>query len=300
MKTEKSILIAFIINLSFSIFEFIGGIFTGSIAIASDAIHDLGDAASIGIAYFLEKKSKRQPDEKYTYGYARYSLLGSTITSLVLLFGSIAVIYNAVIKMIHPVTINYDGMIIFAVIGLCVNFIAALVTHGGHSLNQRTVSLHMLEDLLGWAVVLVGAVIMRFTDLTIIDPIMSIGVALFIAINVVRNLKEIANTILLKSNVDVNEIAGHIGEIAGVIDVHHLHIWSIDGQNNYATMHVVSDIEPERIKKAIREELSEHGIVHSTIELELSGEECDAKHCHVEHSHECGHHHHHHHNHHNH
>ena len=295
MKTEKSILIAFILNLTFSIFEFIGGIFTQSIAITSDAIHDLGDAASIGIAYFLEKKSKRSPDEKYTYGYARYSLLGSAITSLVLLFGSTAVIYNAIIKIIHPSEINYDGMIIFAIIGLCVNFIAALITHGGHSLNQKTVSLHMLEDVLGWAVVLIGAVVMRFTDLTIIDPIMSIGVALFIIISVIRNLKEIANTVLLKSNVDVNEISEHIGEITGVIDVHHLHIWSIDGQNNYATMHVVSDVEPAKIKKAIREELSEHGIVHSTIELELSGEECDAKQCHVEQSHECGHHHHHHH-----
>lgn len=295
MKTEKSILIAFILNLTFSIFEFIGGIFTQSIAIASDAIHDLGDAASIGIAYFLEKKSKRSPDEKYTYGYARYSLLGSAITSLVLLFGSAAVIYNAIVKMIHPSKINYDGMIIFAIIGLCVNFIAALITHGGHSLNQKTVSLHMLEDVLGWAVVLIGAVVMRFTDLTIIDPIMSIGVALFIIISVIRNLKEIANTVLLKSNVDVNEISEHIGEITGVIDVHHLHIWSIDGQNSYATMHVVSDVEPAKIKKAIREELSEHGIVHSTIELELSGEECDAKQCHVEQSHECGHHHHHHH-----
>ena len=149
MKTEKSILIAFILNLTFSIFEFIGGIFTQSIAITSDAIHDLGDAASIGIAYFLEKKSKRSPDEKYTYGYARYSLLGSAITSLVLLFGSTAVIYNAIIKIIHPSEINYDGMIIFAIIGLCVNFIAALITHGGHSLNQKTVSLHMLEDVLG-------------------------------------------------------------------------------------------------------------------------------------------------------
>ena len=153
----------------------------------------------------------------------------------------------------------------------------------------------MLEDVLGWAVVLIGAVVMRFTDLTIIDPIMSIGVALFIIISVIQNLKEIANTVLLKSNVDVKEISEHIGEITGVIDVHHLHIWSIDGQNSYATMHVVSDVEPAKIKKAIREELSEHGIVHSTIELELSGEECDAKQCHVEQSHECGHHHHHHH-----
>ena len=294
MKSERSILIAFVLNLAFSVFEFIGGIITGSIAIASDAIHDIGDAASIGIAYFLEKKSKRSPDEKYTYGYARYSILGSTITSLILLIGSLVVIYNAVLKIINPGDINYDGMIVFALIGLVVNFIAAAITRDGDSLNQRAVSLHMLEDVLGWAVVLIGAIAMRFTDIKIIDPIMSIAVSLFIMINVVKNFKEIADIILLKSKLDVNEITEHISEINGIIDVHHLHIWSIDGQSNYATMHVVSDVEPAKIKKAIREELSEHGIVHSTIELELSGEECDAKQCHVEQSHECGHHHHHH------
>ena len=128
MKTEKNILIAFILNLSFSIFEFIGGIFTGSVAILSDSVHDIGDAVSIGISYFLEKKSKKQPDKTYTYGYARFSVMGSVITTLILLFGSCAVIYNAVIRIFNPVEINYNGMIIFAVIGAVVNFLAAYFT----------------------------------------------------------------------------------------------------------------------------------------------------------------------------
>lgn len=149
MKTEKNILIAFILNLAFSLFEFVGGLFTGSVAIISDAVHDLGDAASIGISYFLEKKSKKQPDEEYTYGYARYSVIGSVITTLILLFGSALVIYNAASRIISPAEINYDGMIIFAVVGVCVNLGAALFTHGGDSLNQKAVNLHMLEDVLG-------------------------------------------------------------------------------------------------------------------------------------------------------
>ena len=128
MKTEKNILIAFILNLSFAIFEFFGGVFTGSVAIVSDAIHDVGDATSIGISYFLEKKSKKKPDEKYTYGYLRYSVMGSVITTLILLFGSCAVIYNAVIRIFNPVEINYNGMIIFAVVGVAVNFLAAYLT----------------------------------------------------------------------------------------------------------------------------------------------------------------------------
>ena len=180
MKTERNILIAFILNLSFSIFEFVGGVFTGSVAITSDAVHDIGDAASIGISYFLEKRSKKQPDEKYTYGYARYSIIGGFITTLILLIGSAFVIYNAIIRIINPVEINYNGMIVFAVVGVIVNFSAAFFTREGDSLNQKAVNLHMLEDVLGWIVVLVGAVVMRFTDFSLIDPIMSVGVSLFI------------------------------------------------------------------------------------------------------------------------
>ena len=212
MKTEKNILIAFILNLSFSIFEFVGGIITGSVAILSDSIHDIGDAASIGVSFFLEKKSKKQPDNTYTYGYARYSVLGSVITTVILMVGSILVIVNAVRRIINPVPINYNGMIIFAVIGTVVNFIAAYFTKDGDSLNQKAVNLHMLEDVLGWIVVLIGAIIMRFTDISVIDPILSVCVALFILINTVKNLKEVTNLFLEKTpeNISVDEIKEHI------------------------------------------------------------------------------------------
>ena len=215
MKTEKNILIAFILNLSFSIFELIGGIFTGSVAILSDAIHDIGDAMSIGISYFLEKKSKKQPDETYTYGYARFSVVGSVITTLILLFGSLAVIYNAIIRIFNPVDINYNGMIIFAVVGVVVNFCAAYFTREGDSLNQKAVNLHMLEDVLGWIVVLIGAIIMRFTDISVIDSIMSIAVAVFILINAVKNLKEVLDLFLEKTpnNISIDEIKENIAAL---------------------------------------------------------------------------------------
>lgn len=297
IKTERNILIAFLLNLSFSIFEFIGGIFTGSVAIVSDAVHDIGDAASIGASYFLEKKSKKQPDEIYTYGYMRYSVIGSVITTLILLVGSALVIYNAVLRIITPTEINYDGMIIFAVVGVVINFAAAFFTREGDSLNQKAVNLHMLEDVLGWAVVLVGAVVMRFTDFALIDPVMSIGVALFIFINAITNLKEAIDLFLEKTprNIDVNEIKEHIFEIDGVLDVHHIHIWSMDGQSNYATMHIVTNADHHEIKEKIREELKEHGIGHATLELERDGEHCGDTHCHIEEHAHTGHHHHHHH-----
>lgn len=297
MKTEKNILIAFLLNLLFSVFEFVGGIFTSSVAIVSDAIHDMGDAASIGVSYFLEKKSKKQPDETYTYGYARYSVIGSVITTLILLVGSCFVVYNAVRRIISPAEIHYNGMILFAVVGVLVNFCAAFFTREGDSLNQKAVNLHMLEDVLGWAVVLVGAILMRFTDLAIIDPILSIGVAVFIFINAVKNLKEALDLFLEKTprGVAVSEIKEHIMEMEGVLDVHHIHIWSMDGHHNYATMHIVTAADPHEIKDAIREELREHGIGHATLELEGDGEHCHERHCHMEFEAHSGHHHHHHH-----
>lgn len=304
VKTERNILIAFILNLTFSIFEFFGGIFTGSVAILSDSIHDLGDAASIGISYFLEKKSKKQPDEKYTYGYARYSVIGGLFTSLILLVGSAAVIYNAVCRIITPVEIKYDGMIIFAVVGVIVNSSAAFFTRDGGSLNQKAVNLHMLEDVLGWVVVLVGAIVMRFTEFTLIDPIMSVGVSVFIIVNAIKTLKEIADLFLEKApcDIEVAEIKEHIEKIDGVTDAHHIHVWSMDGQNNFATLHVVTDEDPKRIKNAIREELSEHGIGHVTIEIETGEEHCDETQCHIDFDanseHGAYHHHHHHHHHH--
>jgi cobalt-zinc-cadmium efflux system protein len=300
MKTERNILVAFILNLSFSIFEFIGGIFTGSVAIISDAVHDIGDAASIGVSCFLERKSKKQPDDVYSYGYAGYSVIGGLITTLILLLGSAGVIYNAIGRIINPTEINYNGMIVFALVGVSVNLAAAFFTREGDSLNQKAVNLHMLEDVLGWIVVLVGAVVMKFTDFSIIDSIMSIGVAVFILVNAIGNLKEILVLFLHRTpvKVDVNEIKEHLLEIDGVIDVHHIHIWSLDGKSNCATMHIVTDCDGHSIKDAVRNELREHGICHATLELEGTDEHCHERECHTETEHTSHGHHHHHHGHH--
>ena len=299
MKTARNIFIAFILNLAFSVFEFIGGIFTGSVAIISDAVHDIGDAASIGVAFFLEKKSKKQPDEAYTYGYSRYAVIGSVLTTLILLLGSLAVIYHAILRIINPVEINYNGMILFAIVGVCVNLAAALLTRDGDSLNQRAVNLHMLEDVLGWIVVLVGAVVMRFTNFYMIDSLMSIGVAIFILVNALKGLKEALDLFLEKTpqGISIREITEHICEIDGVLGVHHVHVWSMDGHNNYATMHVVVNGNAHTIKHDIRDELKEHGIGHATLELEEEHEHCHEEHCHVDSVSSSGHHHHHHHHH---
>ena len=296
MKTDKKILIAFILNLTFSVFEIVGGIITGSVAILSDAVHDIGDAVSIGLSFFLERKSRKEPDDTYTYGYRSYSLLGSFITYSVLVLGSVFVCTNAVDRIVSPREIEYNAMIVFAVVGVVINLVATVVTHGAESLNQKAVYLHMLEDVLGWAIVLVGAIVMRLTDIAIIDPLMSIAVAVFIMFNAVKGLKEVFDIFMYKTpaNADVQKIREHICNIDGVVNVHHLHLWSIDGEVMYATMHIVTDGNAEEVKKKVRNELAQHSVVHATLETETPEEKCDSEQCcvypmHIHNHHHCHH-----------
>jgi len=295
MKTEKNILIAFILNITFSLFELMGGIVTKSVAITSDAIHDFGDAISIGISYFLEKISKKKPNNKYTYGYLRYSIIGAIITNTILIIGSIFIIYKSIKRIINPIVINYNGMIIFAIVGFTINLTAAYVTREGDSLNQRVVNLHMLEDVLGWLVVLIGSILIKFTEFYLIDAIMSILVATFILYNALKSYKEVLDLFLEKtpSNIDIEEIKKHLLEIKDIINIHHVHIWSIDGINNYATMHVVTDIKnTNKLKEQIKEELKEHGIAHTTIEFEEKNYECTEINCVIDNRKKVHHHHH--------
>ena len=291
------ILTAFLLNLCFSVFELIGGIFTGSVAILSDALHDLGDAAGIGCSFFLEKKSRKAPDATHTYGYVRYSVLGGLITTVILLAGSCIVIYHAVLRLLNPSPIHYNGMLIFAVVGVAVNLAAAIFTRHGDSLNQRAVNLHMLEDVLGWIVVLIGALVMRFTDWVFIDPLMSIAVAIFILVHAVGTLREILNLFLEKTpdGVSVEELTAHLTALSDVIGIHHVHISSLDGTRHYATLHAVINGDPAEAKAAIRAEMAEHGITHATIEIETPDEVCGEVECRVETNGESsgGHHHHH-------
>ena len=298
MKSQKRILTAFVLNLIFAVFEFIGGALTGSVAIISDSVHDLGDSVSIGISYLLEKKSKKEPDNKYTFGYGRYSVLGSLIMTIILIVGSIFVIIHACKRIINPVEINHNGMLLFAIFGVGVNLAAAIFTRDGDSLNQKAVNLHMLEDVLGWGVVLLGAILIKFTDITYIDPIMSIGVAIFLLFNAFKNFKEILDIFFEKTpkGINIEDLKHHLTEIEGILDVHHFHIRTLDGFNHVATLHVVTSSDPAKVKKSVKEELSEHGISHTTVEIEAPDENCKDLFCqpkHSEHTHRHSHHHHH-------
>jgi len=261
----KNILTAFLLNISFSIAEFFGGMITGSAAIMSDSIHDLGDALSIGISYYLERKSEKIPDKTFTYGYSRYSILGATITSLILFIGSLFMIGNAVYKLCNPVEIDFDGMIILAILGFFINLIAVVKTSGGESLNEKAVNLHMIEDAVGWLIVLIGGFVMKYTGWVFIDPILSLSLSLFILYNVGRNLREIIDIFLMKvpKELNIEKIEEEIKEVKDVKNISNLHIWRLDEDNICGSVCVDGGKREE-----IREVFIKHGINYSVIEIE--------------------------------
>lgn len=267
MKADKNILIAFILNIAFSIFELVGGMVTGSIALISDAVHDFGDGVSIGISWLLEEKSNQKPDEVFTYGYRRYSVVGSALTSMLLLLGAVFVVCNAVGRMIEPKEINYNAMIPLAVVGVCVNFAAAYVTHGGCSLNLKAVNLHMLEDVFGWLVVLLGAIVMKVTDFALLDPILSVGISVFIFIHAWKHLMESLHVFLEKvpDGLELREIKESLLAVEGVTDVSDLHIWTLDGEHHAAAVRITAN---GKINERVRETLHQYGIEEVTVEID--------------------------------
>lgn len=280
--SQGNIKIAFFLNLFFTIIEIIGGLATNSMAILSDALHDLGDSLSLGIAWYLEKYSTKKPDGKFSYGYARFSVLGALFNSFILFGGSILVLSKAIPRIFQPEPVNPQGMFAFAILGIIINGMAVLRLKRGSSLNERVVSWHLLEDVFGWVVILVSSIVLMFLDFPIIDPILSVFLTLYVLYNVVKNLKGILNVLLegVPSDYVILEIEDKISQIPNVSSVHHTHIWSLEGEKNFLSTHVVIDSnitknEIIHIKQKIRELLITLRIEHVTIEFDFDDEYCD-------------------------
>ncbi len=282
----KNIKFAFFLNIAFTLLEIVGGYFTNSIAILSDAVHDLGDSLSLGLAWYFQKMAKKGNDNSYSYGYKRFSLLGAIINSIVLVVGSIFILTAAIPRLFHPQETHVGGMFLLAIVGVLVNGAAVLRLKKGHSINEKVVSLHMLEDVLGWAAILVGSVIMYFFDVPIIDPIMSVVIAIFVLSNVYKNVRQSLHIILqgIPEEVDITDISEHLKRLEGIENVHDLHVWSVDGTYNVLTVHVVlsATLTMEKLaelKDTIRTSLQEKGIQHVTVEFETTEESCLMENC---------------------
>ena len=279
--SDDNLKTAFLLNSVFTIIEVIGGVYTNSIAILSDALHDGGDCLSLGASWYFQKKSKQGANPRFTYGYERFSVLGALITGTVLLAGMVVILFRAIPRLADPEPVRANGMIALAVLGVLVNGFAAWRASRGSSMNEAVVSWHLLEDVLGWIAVLIGAIVMLIWDIPIIDPLLSIGISIFILINVGRNLWKVAKVFLQRSpeEFEVVDFQQEVEQLEGVSSLHHLHCWSLDGESHVLTLHVLmeADISREgilRVKRRVRELLSEYPFKHVTMEFELEGEGC--------------------------
>ncbi|MEP0354408.1 cation diffusion facilitator family transporter [Paraglaciecola sp.] len=272
---------AFFLNVVFTIIEFIGGWLTNSTAIMADAVHDLGDSLSIGTAWGLNKLSEKEATNTFSYGYKRFSLLGALINGLVLTIGSIWILFEAIPRLSAPEMPQVEGMLLLSIFGIAVNGFAAYKLSEGNSLNERILNWHLLEDVLGWVAVLIVSIVLMFKPWPILDPILSIGFTLFILFNVVRNLKETL-LLFLQATPDakqMEEVRKVLKSNSYVADIHHFHIWSLDGEHSVMTAHVelkqdVSVSQLRTLKDEFRQGLDEFDFVHTTIEIEFASEDC--------------------------
>ena len=283
---EGNVKVAFFLNLSFTIIEIIGGLYTNSLAILSDALHDLGDSLSLGLSWYFQKLSKKGRTKTFSYGYKRFSLLGAIINSIVLVAGSIFILTKAIPELFNPEETNVEGMLYLSILGIVVNGAAVFKLRKGESLNEKVVSLHLLEDVLGWVAVLIGSIIMMFTDAPFIDPLLSVLISLFVLYNVYRNLKKSMLVILqgIPEEVSVDDIRQKLKDMPEVTDMHDCHAWSLDGEYNILTVHLrlAKDYklsEQAKLKEKVKSQLKDESINHITVEFEGQDENCGLEDC---------------------
>jgi cobalt-zinc-cadmium efflux system protein len=266
------------LNLAFTIIELVGGLLTNSVAVLSDALHDLGDTISLGLAWRLTRLAERRGDETFSYGYRRFSLLSALAVAVVLVAGGVVVLAEAIPRLITPEVPHVPGMLAMALLGIAVNGVAALRMRGGRTLNERIVTWHFLEDVLGWVAVLIVSIVMMIRPMPILDPALSILITLYVLWNVVRHLRKTFTVLLqgVPGGMRLEVIEAGIRSVDGVCDVHHTHVWSQDGEHHVLTTHVVpaaaeTIAEASALKEEIRAALRTLGIRHATIEIEASG-----------------------------
>jgi cobalt-zinc-cadmium efflux system protein len=279
---EKNIKIAFFLNLVFATVEIIGGFLTNSMAILADALHDFGDSISLAFSWRMEILSRKKGDQKYSYGYTRFSLLSALISAIVLTGGSLFVIFESIQRLKAPQRTNAQGMLIFALFGIALNGYAAYRTSRDKKMNSKVISWHLLEDVLGWAAVLVLSMVLLINDrLYFLDPLLSLGVTLFVLFNVINNLKETLALFLqgVPESINISAIEKEIKKLDMVDGIHHTHVWSLDGEQHVLTTHVIlsTDAKKEQIraiKNKIKELSDQYGLAHTTVEFEYLEEDC--------------------------
>ena len=277
MKSSRNMTIAFLLNFSFAIIEFIFGLLFHSSSVLADAVHDTGDALAIGLSTLFEKISTRKEDRNYTLGYKRYSLLGALLTSVILLVGSTLVIVENIPKLLAPEKVNYDGMLVLGIAAIVVNTAASRVVSHGHSHNESILSLHFLEDILGWLAVVGVSIILRFTDWYFLDPLLSLVIAGFILSKALPKFWENIQIFLdhVPSDVDLTQLYQEIAVLENVRAITQLNVWTTDGLEKYAMLHICLE-NPNLLAETqvvLRQRLLAYGIAKVTIQTDESLQE---------------------------
>ena len=274
MSSKTSIWLAFFLNLSYAIVEFIAGGIFGSSAVLADSVHDLGDAMAIGISALLETISNREEDRQYTLGYKRFSLLGAMLTAVILMIGSVLVILENVTKIVHPQPVNENGILWLGIIAVAINVLASLVVRKGKTKNESILSLHFLEDTLGWLAVILMAIILRFTDWYILDPLLSLVISIFILSKAIPRFWSTLKIFLdaVPEGIETAKLEKELARLTNVKSVNQLSIWSMDGLENDAIVHLCIEDGEQMMgaKEAVRQCLEERGVQNITIEVDSS------------------------------
>ena len=272
MKTKHAVWIAFFLNLSYAIVEFIAGGIFGSSAVLADSVHDLGDAIAIGISAFLESISNREEDSHYTLGYKRFSLLGAMVTAVILMTGSVLVILENISKLFHPQPVNDEGILWLGIIAVSINVLASLVIRKGQTKNESILSLHFLEDTLGWVAVILMAIVLRFTDWYILDPLLSLVISFFILSKAIPRFWSTLKIFLdaVPEGVDIQQVKSDLEQLDHVASINQLNLWTMDGLEKNAIVHVcLKKVEHMEVcKEAIRAMLKDYGFQNITIEVD--------------------------------
>ena len=272
MSSKFAVWLAFVLNFSFAIIEFIFGGLFGSSAILADAVHDLGDALAIGISAFLESISNREEDSHYTLGYKRFSLLGAILTAVILITGSSLVILENISKLIEPQPVDHQGMLWLGVIAIAINLTASLIVRKGQTKNESILSLHFLEDTLGWLAVIVVAIILRYTDWYFLDPLLSLLISAFILSKALPRFWSTLKIFLdaVPEGVDIQQVKSDLEQLDHVTSINQLNLWTMDGLEKNAIIHVCLEHvkHMEVCKEAIRTLLKDCGFQNVTIEVD--------------------------------
>ena len=272
MKTKHAVWLAFFLNLSYAIVEFIAGGIFGSSAVLADSVHDLGDAIAIGVSAFLETISNREEDSHYTLGYKRFSLLGALVTAVILMTGSVLVILENITKLFHPQPVNDEGILWLGIIAVSINVLASLVVRKRKTKNESILSLHFLEDTLGWVAVILMAIVLRFTDWYILDPLLSLVISIFILSKAIPRFWSTLKIFLdaVPEGVDIKQVKSDLEQLDHVASINQLNLWTMDGLEKNAIVHVcLKEIEQMEVcKESIRTLLKNYGFQNITIEVD--------------------------------